>query len=121
MVDTTPDTHVHLFAGNLQRWLGGRSKTSLAVSSVICFAIFWFLGHLADVPTDRDFNGSLLSQTSPLLAIFITAIAVLACTLLMSVIQSHGEVEDPLLAIGMGLSHFLAAAARWPACFSFHR
>jgi len=36
-------------------------------------------------------------------ALFITAIGLVACALLMSVIQIHGEVEDPLLAMGIGL------------------
>jgi hypothetical protein len=85
------------------RWLGGRSKTSLALSAGVCFAIFWFLGYITDLPVDRGFNASLLAQPSPLFALFITAIGLLACTLLMSVIQFHGEAEDPLMAIGIGL------------------
>jgi len=85
------------------RWLGGRSKTSLALSSAVCFVIFWFLGCIADLPVDRGYNASLLAQPSPLSALFITAIGLLACTLIMSVIQFHGEAEDPLMAVGIGL------------------
>src|ERR1039458_7623864 len=88
---------------DFMRWLGGRSKTSLALSSAVCFAVFWFLGYMTDLPVDRGYNASLLAQPSPLFALFITAVGLLACTLIMSVIQFHGEVEDPLMAVGIGL------------------
>jgi hypothetical protein len=93
----------HRLADEFMRWLGGRSKTSLAVSAALCFAIFWFLGYVAGIPFDRGFNGSLLAQGSPIISVLVTAIGLFACTLLISVVQSHAEVEDPLLAVAAGL------------------
>jgi hypothetical protein len=93
------------FRGELRHWFGPRTKTSLILSAAICFTIFWFLGTLTGVPAERDFQASLLVQPSPLLALLVTAIGLVVCTLLMGAIQGRNlELEDPLFGVAVGLA-----------------
>jgi len=85
-------------------WYDPRSKTALIISCGFCISLVWTLSRLIGVPAQPGFQGSLLNQTSPLLAVFLAAVTMVGCTLLMWVIQGYRAPEDAVLPAAAGMA-----------------
>jgi nicotinamide riboside transporter PnuC len=103
MTETSPVTSLGLI-DQLRQLFGARTKTSLVLAAIISFAIFWYLGSWTDFPAERGFNASVLEQPSPIVTLFVAAIGLAICTILISTLQGQGEVEDPLFGVALGLA-----------------
>jgi hypothetical protein len=94
----------HSDAGRIRQWLGSKAKTPLILAAAISCTIFWVLGNLAGVPAERRFQASLLSQPSPILAVVVVFIGLVACSILLHLIEGADEPEIPLLGAVAGLA-----------------
>src|ERR1700722_11317388 len=85
----------HAYAGRIRQWLGSKAKMPLALAAIISCAIFRLLGNLADVPAERHFQASLLSQPSPILAVLVVFVGLAGCSILLNLIQAAEGPEVP--------------------------
>jgi hypothetical protein len=90
-------------------FLPARRLTQLVVivACAVCFLLFWWMGHLLEIPLHRKFEVSLLqrgSTGSALLAMLATMVLYFVCTFLADLIASrHWPYAGPFAA-SIGLS-----------------
>lgn len=80
-----------------------RARFLLSVGSIGAFLLCWFAGAAMGIPAHRGFDASLLQQSSPAVALFITLVLTVACALLGSAIAGTIRFEAGLATAAIGL------------------
>jgi hypothetical protein len=78
-------------------------KALLSIGAGASFWIFWSVASLFALPRFRDYQASLLVQPSPLLALLMAGVVLLACVVLTSLFTGSVEFEAGLFCGAIGL------------------
>jgi hypothetical protein len=90
-------------AGNVWAAYTIRDRVLLTIGSVACIFVFIWLAGAFGIPAHPRFQGSLLAQPSPVAALIVTLIGLIACVLLASVVASVVHFDAGLFCAAIGL------------------
>ena len=92
-------------AGNIWRGYSTRDRTLLAVGSIVCWILFWLIGRLFGIPPVPGYQASLLASAggSPVVAIILTGVAIVACVLIGSLVAGAVHFEGGLFCASVGM------------------
>lgn len=90
-------------AGNLWAPSTVRDRILLTIGSVACIVVFLWLSGAFGIPAHPYSQGSLLAQPSPIAALLVTLVALVACVLLASVVASVVHFDAGLFCATIGL------------------
>ncbi len=94
------------FSHDLLNLFGLRNRSLLIISAIAAFALVWWIGGLAGIPSHRNLGASLLLQPSIgaiILSLIATAIGVILCAVLGIVIAGTVRYDVGLFAAAFGL------------------
>ncbi len=90
-------------AGNVWAAYTVRDRILLAIGSIGCiFVVLWLTGAFG-IPAHPHFQGSLLVQPSPVVALIVTLVGLIGCVLLASVVTSIVHFDAGLFCAAIGL------------------
>jgi hypothetical protein len=91
-------------AENIFTAYSSRDKTLLTIGSIIAFALFATVARVCSIPQLPGYEATLFSPPSPLLALLVTAITLIAATLLCSLIAGVIHFEGGLFCAAVGMA-----------------
>src|SRR5215204_4462848 len=79
------------------------NRILLGVATAISFAMFWFVGSWFNIPINRGFNASLLTQPSGVTTIVIVALAILVSIVVCTLVAGSVRSDAGLFCTALGL------------------
>ncbi len=83
-----------------------RPRGLLAIASIICFALCWWIGRVLNVPEALRLDPSLTTQASPVLNFLIIAVMLMICTVIGTLIAGTVRTDAGFFAACCGLAAF---------------
>lgn len=80
-----------------------RARFLLSVGSIGAFVLCWFVAAVVGIPAHPDYNASLLQQPSPVVALFVALVLIVACALLGSAVAGTVRYEAGLATAAIGI------------------
>ncbi len=79
------------------------NRILLAIASAISFAMFWFVGSWFNIPVNRGFNASLLTQPSAVSSMLVIALAILVSVVICTLVAGSVRADAGLFCTALGL------------------
>src|SRR5437763_3905759 len=80
-----------------------RDRTLLTVGSIVCYLVFRFVGKTFGIPQIPHYQASLLMNPTPTVAIVLTAVTLVACVLIGSLVAGVVHFEGGLFCAVVGM------------------
>jgi hypothetical protein len=79
------------------------NRILLGVATAISFAMFWFVGSWFNIPINRGFNASLLTQPSGFTTMVIVALTILVSIVVCTIVAGSVRSDAGLFCTALGL------------------